>query len=112
LTITEAIERLRAFTPWGQGKKGTSMLNSWFALTMLAIESNEVVSLRLVKLAMGGAGAWDEVDMMVSEKIGASLEAFASVLSGESSLSVINRYRELVGANCGRLRSTADLDMT
>lgn len=82
------------------------MLNSWFALTMLAIEANEVVSLRLAKLAMGGTAAWDEADVMVSEKIRANLEAFASLLSGESSLSVINRYRDLVGENCGRLKST------
>ena len=88
------------------------MLNSWFALSMLAIESSEVVGLRLAKLAMGGAAAWDEADVMVSEKIGASVEAFASVLSGESTLSVINRYRELVGANCGRLKSTVDGDAT
>lgn len=31
------------------------MFRSWFALTMLAIESNEVVGLRLTKIA-GGEG--------------------------------------------------------
>ncbi len=54
---------------------------------------------------MGGATAWDEADVMVQEKISANLEAIASVWGGESSLAVINRYRELVGANFGRLTS-------
>ncbi len=78
------------------------MLNSWFAMTMLAIESNEVVGLRLAKFYMGGEAAWEEVDLMISEKIAAGLVA-ASLLGGASALAVINRYRELVGANRGRL---------
>ncbi len=49
------------------------MLDYWFALTMLAIESNEVVGLRLAKLITGGDAAWYEADLMVSEKITANL---------------------------------------
>jgi hypothetical protein len=80
------------------------MLNYWFALTMLSLESNQVMSLRLAKFAQGEA-AWDEAEIMISEKIGAGAEAFASLLVGASSLAVINRYRELVAANYGRLSS-------
>ena len=83
------------------------MLNSWFAMTMLAIESNEVVGLRLAALYTGGQAAWDEVDLMVSEKIAASVEASTSLFTGASPLAVINRYRELVGANRGRLKTRA-----
>jgi hypothetical protein len=84
------------------------MLNSWFAMIMLAIESNEVVGLRLAKLAWGGEAALDEAEIMISEKIGAGVEAFSSLLSGTSSLAVINRYREHVAINCERLSATSD----
>ncbi len=80
-------------------------MDSWFALTMLAIESNEVVGLRLAKLFRGGHAAWDEADLMVSEKIAANLEASASLFGGSGSLAIINRYREVVEANRGRLSS-------
>ncbi len=84
------------------------MLDSWLAMTMLAIESNEVVGLRLAKFYMGGEAAWEEADLMISEKVAAGLEASASLLGGASSLAVINRYRELVGANRGRLVDQAN----
>jgi hypothetical protein len=84
------------------------MLNSWFALTMLAIEANEVVRLRLNKFA-GGVGILDEADLMISEKIGAGVESGIALLTGASSLSVINRYRELVAANYHRLNSAEPL---
>jgi hypothetical protein len=78
------------------------MLNHWFALTMLLLESNEVAALRLAKFAEGEA-IWDEAEIMISEKIGAGVEAFTSLSRGEDALNVINRYRELVAANYGRL---------
>lgn len=81
------------------------MLNSWYAMMMLAIESNEVMGLRLAKIAEGGAGAWDEADLMVSEKIGAGIEAVSALSTGASFLTVISRYRELVAANSERMRS-------
>ncbi len=81
------------------------MLNSWFAMTMLAIESNEVIGLRVARIAAGGAGAWDETELMISEKLSAGVEAATALLSGASALSVINRYRELVAANSERMRS-------
>ena len=58
------------------------MLFPWYAATMLAIESNGVIALRLRKIAGGGREARDEADLMVSEKIDALFEAggaFAAV---------------------------------
>lgn len=79
------------------------MLNSWFALTMLVLESNEVIGLRLNKVAQGGGAAVDETRLMFSEKISAFLEANTAVMGGASSLTLISRYRELVAANHARL---------
>jgi hypothetical protein len=81
------------------------MFDSWFAMTMLAIESNNVIGLRLAKVAGGGTAALDEADLMVSEKILASSEAFNALANGACSLALINRYREIVAANADRLRS-------
>lgn len=47
---------------------------------------------------------------MISEKIEAGSEAFTSLLFGGSALDVINRYRELVAANHGRLSSTSEVE--
>jgi len=70
---------------------------------MLALESCDVVNLRLAKLMSGGREAQDEAHLMVSEKINAMLEATASVAAGGTASSVVNRYREHVAANAKRL---------
>ena len=79
------------------------MFFPWYAATMLAIESNGVIALRLMKMAGGGQEARDEAELMVSEKVDAFFEAGASLcLSGSAAL-VIGRYREHVAANARRL---------
>ena len=80
------------------------MLNSWVAATLLAFEAADVMGLRMVKLACGGAAARDEAQLMVSEKIGAVVEAWTSLMHGGTPMSMIERYRELVAANANRLR--------
>jgi hypothetical protein len=75
----------------------------WFASTMLAYESFEVIRLRLAMLAGGGDAADHEAHLMVSEKIDAIFEAGASLISGATPASVICRYREHVAANAKRL---------
>jgi hypothetical protein len=40
---------------------------------------------------------------MVSEKVAAAFEAFASLLSGATPAAVVQRYREHVAANAKRL---------
>ena len=83
------------------------MFESWFnlasATTLLAIESQEVIGLRLAKLAMGGSAARREAELMVHEKVMAFGEAFATASAGGSSDSVVAFYRRKVRANRRRL---------
>jgi hypothetical protein len=78
-----------------------------FAIAMLAFEAQRVVELRLVKMSWGGAAAQAEVSRMVSEKIGASIEASGSLMMGGSLDAVVARYREHVAENTKRLTSAA-----
>jgi hypothetical protein len=75
----------------------------WFAASMLALESSEVVRLRLEKFASGDDDAEQEARLMVSEKIAAAFEAAANWLSGATPGAIIDRYREHVAANRERL---------
>jgi hypothetical protein len=61
--------------------KSRKMLN-W---TMLALESNRVIGLRLAKLMRGGKGAQREAKRMVREKIQAAAKAGANLMAGASS---------------------------
>ena len=79
------------------------MLNPWFAATLLAFEATNVVHLRMVRLASGGEGVFDEAHLMITEKIGAAMEAVNPVMEGATLGTVIERYRELVAANAERL---------
>ena len=54
------------------------------SLTMLAIDANRVVGLRVIKLMRGGRGARREAQLMVSEKIDAAFKASASLMAGAS----------------------------
>jgi hypothetical protein len=75
----------------------------WFASTMLAIESCEVIRLRLETFAKHEDGAESEACLMVSEKIAAAFEATASWFGGATPAAIIDRYREHVAANTKRL---------
>jgi hypothetical protein len=78
----------------------------WFASTMLACESFEVIRLRLAKLLIGGDDAEREAQLMVSEKVDAAIEAGANWLAGATPASIIDRYREHVAANARRLAAS------
>ncbi|MET3910832.1 hypothetical protein ABID59_005194 [Bradyrhizobium sp. S3.3.6] len=75
----------------------------WYAGAMLAVEASEVVRLRCERLSHGDEAAGQEAVLMVSEKIAAAFEAFASLLAGATPASVVQRYREHVAANAKRL---------
>jgi hypothetical protein len=75
----------------------------WYAGAMLAVEASEVVRLRCEKLSQGDEAAGQEAVLMVSEKVAAAFEAFASLLSGATPAAVVQRYREHVAANAKRL---------
>ena len=79
------------------------MFGPWFSVALLALESSEVIGLRVAKLADGGVDAQHEAHLMVSEKIDAVIEVGARLLCGATALNVINRFREQVAANEERL---------
>ena len=72
-------------------------------LFMLAIEAQNVITLRTLRLWSGHPDSLNEAHLMVSEKIDASMEAAASLMSGSTAGAVIDRYREHVAANAKRL---------
>ena len=73
------------------------------SLMMLAIEANQVIGLRTMKLMRGGKRAAREAELMVREKVDAALEATASLMSGASGDAIVRRYRRRVAANAKRL---------
>jgi hypothetical protein len=75
----------------------------WFAASMLAMESSEVVRLRLEKFANCDDDAGHEARLMVNEKVAAAFEAVTNWLSGATPAAIIGRYREHVAANAKRL---------
>ena len=79
------------------------MLFPWLAATMLAAECNNVIGLRMFRLMTGGQDAADEAQLMIGEKVHASIEANMALMGGASMDTVIHRYRELVAANKERL---------
>jgi hypothetical protein len=72
-------------------------------VTMLALESQQVIWLRTMKLASGGPEANLEAHLMVSEKVEAAGQAAMHLLTGHSPDSVVTKYRRKVRANVRRL---------
>ena len=66
-------------------------------------EAQQVIALRMLKMAGGGKAAESEARLMVSEKMAASAEAATSLALGGSPQSVLKRYRTLMRANTRRL---------
>jgi hypothetical protein len=75
------------------------MVNS---LMLLAVEANDVIALRMMKLMRGGRSARREAELTVSEKIRAALEATAGLMAGASGDEIVRRYRRHVAANAKR----------
>ena len=82
------------------------MINPWFSLMLLAVEASEVITLRMLKMGLGGADAFTEAQLMVSEKISAGFEAATGLMSGGTPLATVERYRQQVAANASRLVAT------
>jgi hypothetical protein len=65
-------------------------------LIRLAVEANEVIGLRMMKIISGGPDAMAEMQLMITEKINASAEAGTSLMFGQSPTAVMARVREHV----------------
>ncbi len=83
------------------------MLGSWMKLTMdtalLGLEAQGVIGLRLTQIAMG-QGSSAEVQLMMTEKMLALMDAATTVAAGGSAHAVVEDYRRRVQANARRLR--------
>ncbi|MDE2579345.1 MAG: hypothetical protein KGL46_11105 [Hyphomicrobiales bacterium] len=83
------------------------MFNAWARLsvesTMLAIEAQQVIALRLVYLSLGGPSAVRESQRMAVEKAVAALEHGVRVANGASTGDMVQIYRHKVRANRSRL---------
>lgn len=91
----------------GRGARGRGpMFVPWHTITMLALEAQSVVSLRLAKIGCGGPEAIEEMRLMFSEKTSAAMEAGAAMALGSTPLGIVDRYRDHVAANHARLTSS------
>ena len=82
-------------------------LKTWLALgadnARLAFEAQQVIGLRMMKIAAGGAAAQAEVTRMITEKTFASAQAATTLAFGGSARKVVRGYRTRVTANARRL---------
>lgn len=75
----------------------------WYPALMLAVESNNVIDIRLRRIAAGSVNTGDETRLMVSEKVDAAFKAGSMVMSGDRPDEVIDFYRKSVAAYLARL---------
>src|SRR5437764_12825547 len=80
-------------------ERGGAIFSRWSTVLLLAMESSEVIGLRLAKLAGGGVDAQHEAHLIVNEKVDAALEAAARLMSCATAINVINRIRVQVADN-------------
>ena len=83
------------------------LFTHWMKITgdaaMLAIETQQVMHLRLIKLLAGGPKVQSEALLMVTEKTTALAEATMTWARGGSAQRIIRRYRTHVKSNQRRL---------
>ena len=68
-------------------ERGSIILFPWSTALLLALESSEVIGLRVAKLAGGGVDAQHEAHLIVSEKVDAVFEVSARLMSGATVIS-------------------------
>ena len=87
------------------------MLGLWMKLaadtTLLAMEAQTVIGIRLTHVALG-KGSAAEMQLMMTEKVDALLEATRTLVNGGSAETVVDGYRRHVQANSIRLQQPSD----
>lgn len=78
-------------------------MDPWLNLTLLGMEAQRVIWLRMVKLAAGGPKAKREAQRMVWEKMFAGANAAAQMALGANADKIVRGYRKKVRANRRRL---------
>ena len=83
------------------------MLAPWIKLTidttLLGLEAQSVIGLRLAQIALG-QGSPAEAHLMMTEKMLAFVDAATTVAAGGSAHGIVEDYRRRVQANARRLR--------
>jgi hypothetical protein len=86
---------------------GVQNVRGWLQLStetvQFGFEAQQVIGLRLIKIATGGAAGQTEAARMITEKISAAAEAFGTLATGGSCRRILRRYRTHVKANRRRL---------
>jgi hypothetical protein len=84
------------------------MMGPWINLTLdatlLGLEAQSVIGLRLSQIGMG-QGTPAEAQLMVTEKMLAFMDAATTVAAGGSAGAIVEDYRRRVRANARRLRA-------
>ena len=75
----------------------------WFDMAGLAHEASPVITLRLMRIAAGGATGRREAERMVQEKVDAAQRAGMTLAAGGSPEKVVRQIRRKVRANRRRL---------
>jgi hypothetical protein len=88
---------------WRCKGDGEMFFYPWYPAFMLAVESNNVIDIRLRRIASGRVNAAEETRLMVSEKVDAAFEARSMLVKGGKPADVIDFYRKHVAANMARL---------
>jgi hypothetical protein len=87
------------------------LIPNWYKLALesalLGFEAQQVIGLRLIKLAHGGTAAHTEAVRMITEKVIAASEGLGVLATAGSGRRIIRRYRARVKANKRRLSRTA-----
>ena len=82
------------------------MFFPWYPAIMLAVEANNVIDIRMRKVAMASpTEAFVELGLMVTEKVAASMHTATLLMFGGSAADVVKHYRTEVAANATRLAS-------
>jgi hypothetical protein len=91
---------------WPYGDWASAGFEAW----ALGIEASQVIGLRAVRMAAGGAAASDEAQRMMSEKLASVLELQAAMMTGRlgsdplsGTRKMVRHYRRKVKANAKRL---------
>lgn len=75
----------------------------WYPALMLAVESRNVIDMRVWGIATGRVDAAAETRLMIGEKIDAAIAAASMIASGSQTTDVIDFYRRQVASNANRL---------
>jgi hypothetical protein len=91
---------------WPYGDWASAGFEAW----SLGIEASQVIGLRTMRMAAGGAAASDEAERMVSEKLASLFELQAAMMTGRlgadpvaGTRKMVRHYRRKVKANRRRL---------